>query len=38
MSPNVSGELLIKEVVKQSGENKTGANIAFYTVDNLHYS
>lgn len=33
MSPNGSGELLIEEVVKQS-ENKTSANIAFYTV---HY-
>lgn len=33
MSPNGSGELLTEEVVKQS-ENKTSANIAFYTV---HY-
>lgn len=33
MSPNVSGGLLTEEVVKQS-ENKTSANIAFYTV---HY-
>lgn len=31
MSPNGSGELLTEEVVKQS-ENKTSANIAFYTV------
>lgn len=31
MPPNGSGELLIEEVVKQS-ENKTSANIAFYTV------
>lgn len=31
MSPNVSGGLLTDEVVKQS-ENKTSANIAFYTV------
>lgn len=33
LSPNVSGGLLTDEVVKQS-ENKTSANIAFYTV---HY-
>lgn len=33
MPPNGSGELLTEEVVKQS-ENKTSANIAFYTV---HY-
>lgn len=31
MSPNGSGGLLTEEVVKQS-ENKTSANIAFYTV------